>query len=60
MNTKKKYLYLFLFIIFYSIFNIIRVGNGFNLAGVATTKEVSSYLAKKAHFNTFGGNDDYK
>lgn len=31
------------------------IGNGWNLAAVATTKEIASRLAKKLHFNTFGG-----
>ena len=31
------------------------IGNGWNLAAVATSKEIASKLAKKLHFNTFGG-----
>lgn len=31
------------------------IGNGFPLAAVVTTKEISQALTKAAHFNTFGG-----
>ncbi|XP_044756410.1 alanine--glyoxylate aminotransferase 2, mitochondrial [Coccinella septempunctata] len=31
------------------------IGNGFPLAAVVTTKEISEALTKAAHFNTFGG-----
>lgn len=32
------------------------IGNGFPLAAVITTPEISQKLAKAIHFNTFGGN----
>lgn len=32
------------------------IGNGFPLAAVVTTPEIASTLARKIHFNTFGGN----
>lgn len=32
------------------------IGNGFPLAAVVTTPEIAATLARKVHFNTFGGN----
>ena len=32
------------------------IGNGYPLAAVVTTQEVSETLLKASHFNTFGGN----
>ena len=32
------------------------IGNGLPLAAVVTTKEIAETLARRLHFNTFGGN----
>lgn len=32
------------------------IGNGFPLAAVVTTPQISKALTKASHFNTFGGN----
>ena len=32
------------------------IGNGFPLAAVVTTKEISDTMATAVHFNTYGGN----
>ena len=32
------------------------IGNGLPLAAVVTTPEIAAVLAKRIHFNTYGGN----